>query len=89
MNTDRDWTTRAACRDEEPEWFFPYSIKDACIPKALAICKPCPVRAECLAYADATGSQFGIWGGLLRNRTTGQPGFLSSVRVPSRRKAGQ
>lgn len=32
------------------------------IPKA--ICRACPVRAECLDWALATREPFGIWGGL-------------------------
>jgi hypothetical protein len=30
---------------------------------ALAMCRLCPVRAACLAYAVETGQVFGIWGG--------------------------
>ena len=31
--------------------------------QALAVCDGCPVQAECLAYAIATGQQHGVWGG--------------------------
>jgi hypothetical protein len=30
---------------------------------ALAMCRICPARAACLAYAVETGQMFGIWGG--------------------------
>jgi len=30
---------------------------------ALAMCRLCPARAACLAYAVETGQVFGIWGG--------------------------
>jgi Transcription factor WhiB len=30
---------------------------------ALAMCRLCPARAMCLAYAVETGQVFGIWGG--------------------------
>lgn len=31
--------------------------------EAKAICRGCPVRRECLAYALANREPFGIWGG--------------------------
>ncbi len=33
------------------------------VQRATGICKPCPVRMECLEFASVTG-QRGIWGGL-------------------------
>ena len=38
------------------------------IADAKAICKTCPVRMPCLAFAVRTGQQHGIWGGLTENQ---------------------
>lgn len=56
------WRGRAACRDVDPDLFFPElggSAQDA-----KAVCAECPVRAQCLEYALATGQRFGVWAGL-------------------------
>jgi predicted GIY-YIG superfamily endonuclease len=61
----KDWRARAACRDVDPELFFP--LGDLFPPKqeaaAKAVCRRCPVRAECLSWACRTGLTFGIAGG--------------------------
>jgi WhiB family redox-sensing transcriptional regulator len=62
-----DWRDRAACRDEDPELFFPISIGGPSlrqIAQAKQICARCPVRRECLDWALATGQDAGVWGGL-------------------------
>jgi len=69
MNRDAidDWRTRAACRDEDPELFFPVSEMGPGarqVARAKAVCASCPVRAECLAYALDAGLDNGIFGGL-------------------------
>jgi WhiB family redox-sensing transcriptional regulator len=65
MNHD-DWRHRAACRDEDPELFFPVSdagpgAQQAA--KAKAVCARCPVQRECLNYAVELGLDHGIFGG--------------------------
>lgn len=66
MDTNDDWRHDAACRDEDPELFFPLSefgpgARQAA--EAKAVCARCPVRAQCLDYALHTGLDFGIFGG--------------------------
>ncbi|SFA94662.1 transcription factor WhiB [Amycolatopsis marina] len=61
-----DWQSRAACRDEDPELFFPVSdmgpgARQA--EQARAVCARCPVRAECLGYALDNGLDHGVFGG--------------------------
>ena len=57
------WLKQAACFGREDE-MFPDN-NEAGIAKAKAICKPCPVRRECLADALRTGdNEHGIRGGL-------------------------
>lgn len=62
-----DWRERAACRDQDPDLFFP--IGDAGpaldqIDRAKAFCHRCPVVEQCLRFALQTGQDYGIWGGL-------------------------
>ena len=85
MNRDAiDWRTRAACRDEDPELFFPVSEMGPGarqVARAKAVCASCPVRAECLAYAQDAGLDNGIFGG-----TTEQE-RRSLIRQTRRRRA--
>lgn len=58
---DTTWIDRAACRESDPELFWPSTGED---PRAaIAICEECPVRQECLDYALTLGEMDGIWGG--------------------------
>jgi WhiB family redox-sensing transcriptional regulator len=60
-----DWRARAACRDADPELFFPIR-SGADISAAVAICAACPVRAECYKFAEATQQVHGVWAGVDR-----------------------
>jgi WhiB family redox-sensing transcriptional regulator len=63
---DTPWEELAACRQADPELFFPIGTTGpavAQIRQAKAVCAGCPVREPCLAYALSTGQDFGIWGG--------------------------
>lgn len=60
-----DWRHREACRDLDPELFFPLGTSDANllqIDAAKRICRTCPVREPCLEWALNTGDA-GVWGG--------------------------
>lgn len=60
-----DWRDHAACRDADPELFFPLGTSDATllqIDAAKQICRTCPVREPCLQWALNTGDD-GVWGG--------------------------
>ncbi|SEN92794.1 WhiB family transcriptional regulator [Actinacidiphila rubida] len=62
-----DWQNRAACRDEDPELFFPVGSTGPAVLKieeAKAVCRRCPVMAQCRAWALESGQEAGIWGGL-------------------------
>jgi WhiB family transcriptional regulator, redox-sensing transcriptional regulator len=61
-----DWRYQAACRDSDPELFFPVSeigpgARQA--EQAKAICARCPVRERCLAFAVHNGLDHGVFGG--------------------------
>jgi WhiB family transcriptional regulator, redox-sensing transcriptional regulator len=62
-----NWWREAACRNAEPELFFPVSATSASAPairRAKAICATCPVSTQCLTYALTHRQEQGIWGGL-------------------------
>ena len=65
--TVTDWRELAACRNSDPDTFFPVGTTGAAIDmidKATAICRSCSVQEECLLYALATNQEAGVWGGL-------------------------
>jgi len=62
-----DWRDAAACREADPELFFPdVALRSARsqVKTAKLICRGCPVSATCLNWALASGQEAGIWGGL-------------------------
>ena len=60
---DQDWRLLAACQDMDPNIFYPDPPLSADIRKAQAVCRECPVRAECETYAWAYPELAGVWGG--------------------------
>ena len=57
-----EWEDRAACRGAEADAFFAHGgVQEH---RAKAVCRECPVRWECLAYALRHGVEHGVWGGL-------------------------
>ncbi|MCC3655824.1 WhiB family transcriptional regulator [Streptomyces sp. S07_1.15] len=62
-----DWRERGACREEDPELFFPIGNTGPAllqIEEAKAVCRRCPVMETCLQWALENGDDFGVWGGL-------------------------
>lgn len=65
-NPNTDWQHRAACRDEDPELFFPVSDVGPGarqVARAKAVCARCPVRSQCLRHALDNGLDHGVFGG--------------------------
>jgi WhiB family transcriptional regulator, redox-sensing transcriptional regulator len=65
-NADYGWRSQALCRDTDPELFFPIGTTGAAlvqIEHARAVCRQCPVQADCLEFALRTNQDSGIWGG--------------------------
>jgi WhiB family redox-sensing transcriptional regulator len=61
-----DWWRWAACREADPELFFPVAANGPGareIARAKAVCAGCRVRRQCLQYALATHQLHGVWGG--------------------------
>jgi WhiB family redox-sensing transcriptional regulator len=65
---DREgWRARAACRNLDPDLFFPVGTTGPAlgqIEAAKAVCRGCTARTECLEFALATNQEAGIWGGM-------------------------
>src|SRR2546421_6301633 len=61
-----DWRQVAACRDTNPDLFFPVGTTGPAIEQieqAKAVCGECPVQAACLEFALVTNQDSGVWGG--------------------------
>jgi len=78
------WISRGACREADPELFFPVAaVTDPAARQAeaaKAVCGPCAVRANCLAYALEARPE-GIWGGTTVDERS------AARRRPSHRRA--
>jgi WhiB family redox-sensing transcriptional regulator len=55
------WVSKALCRSTDPDELF---VSGKAQKKATAICRHCPVVAECLADALDNRVEFGVWGGM-------------------------
>ena len=81
------WHDDAACRDEDPELFFPVGSSGPALrqlERAKAVCANCVVQSRCLEWALSAGVEHGVWGGwseeerrAARRRTARQPRRLS------------
>ena len=61
-----DWRENSACRDTDPDLFFPVGTTGPAIEQienAKAVCRVCDVQKTCLEYALVTNQDSGIWGG--------------------------
>lgn len=65
-----NWGDQSACKDVDPEIFFPLSknsvkgAKDS--EEAKSYCRGCPVNVECFEQAielEQVSSRHGVWGG--------------------------
>jgi WhiB family redox-sensing transcriptional regulator len=66
-NSSTDWRHRSACRDEDPELFWPVGTSGPAriqAEQAKAICRRCPVTDDCLDWALSSGEDSGVWGGM-------------------------
>jgi WhiB family redox-sensing transcriptional regulator len=62
-----DWRSRGACRDEDPELFFPVGNSGPAllqIEQAKEVCRRCDVVDACLQWALDTGQDAGVCGGM-------------------------
>jgi WhiB family redox-sensing transcriptional regulator len=62
---DTYWRDHAACRDVDPDLFFPVGTSGPSllqIDEAKQVCRTCPVCGPCLRWA-LDSSAAGVWGG--------------------------
>ena len=61
-----EWRRTAACRDTDPDLFFPVGTTGPAIEQidnAKAVCATCEVKQPCLEFALTTNQDSGVWGG--------------------------
>lgn len=81
------WRDQAACRDTDPDLFFPVGTTGPAIEQirsAKEVCEACEVRQPCLDYALSTNQDSGVWGGTSEDERRA----LRRQWVAARRKAG-
>lgn len=66
---ERPWAVFAACGEAEADLFFSASKADE--RAALALCKICTVRDDCLDHALEVRERFGVWGGTTEKQRRG------------------
>ena len=78
------WMLLGACRQVDPELFFPSAAKGPAerqVQAAKAVCAACAVRPNCLSYALEARPE-GIWGGTTaEDRTMKLPARPRSSRL--------
>ena len=61
-----NWDEDVACRDADPDLFFPIGTTGPAlrqIGEAKRVCRTCPAQTQCLAWALDNRVIDGVWGG--------------------------
>ncbi len=61
-----DWRHAAACRNTEPDLFFPVGTTGPALDQidaAKQVCFACEAQEPCLEFALVTNQESGVWGG--------------------------
>ena len=61
-----EWRRTAACRDTDPDLFFPVGTTGPAIEQienAKSVCDACAAKEPCLEFALVTNQDSGVWGG--------------------------
>jgi WhiB family redox-sensing transcriptional regulator len=61
-----EWRQLAACRDSEPNLFFPIGSTGPAVEQIAAaklVCAGCAAQDDCLQYALESNQEAGVWGG--------------------------
>jgi len=83
---NEDWRVGAACRDTDPDLFFPVGTTGPAIEQiasAKTVCGECDAQTDCLEFALATNQDSGVWGGTSEEERR----KLRKVWLARRRKA--
>lgn len=84
--TSSDWRHQAACRELDGELFFPVGNTAAGLAQAeaaKAVCRDCPARLDCLAWALETGQDAGVWGGFSEDERRSLKRRAARTRIPA------
>lgn len=77
-----DWIHRGACRDRNPEDWWPINDNKPS-PEAVDLCREvCPVQEECLNWAIGNDETTGLWGGYT-------PGERDAIKAERKRRFEQ
>jgi len=66
LTQEDDWRDFAACRDTDPDLFFPVGTTGPAIEQidsAKQVCNQCEAQVSCLEFALASNQDSGVWGG--------------------------
>jgi WhiB family transcriptional regulator, redox-sensing transcriptional regulator len=66
LTQEDDWRDFAACRDTDPDLFFPVGTTGPAIEQidsAKQVCNQCEAQVACLEFALASNQDSGVWGG--------------------------
>jgi WhiB family redox-sensing transcriptional regulator len=61
-----DWRRFAACRDSDPDLFFPIGTTGPAVDQIAAakrVCAACEAQSPCLEFALISNQEAGVWGG--------------------------
>jgi WhiB family transcriptional regulator, redox-sensing transcriptional regulator len=84
MTFHSSWRDDAACRDADPDLFFPVSTTGPALrqlDEAKRICRACPAQFHCLAWALDNGVTDGVWGGTTAEERRAIRRLSSRVRI--------
>lgn len=81
-----EWHARAACREANPDLFFPLGYGDRNSRAALAFCEVCAVRETCLEESLTDWQEYGIFGGMTPAQRRAHAGYTGWVKRPSHRR---
>src|SRR5262252_29474 len=79
-----DWRHHAACREVDPELFFPIGNTGPAllqIEEAKRVCRRCPVIEGCLQWAVESGQDSGVWGGMREDERRAYKRRLGRIRA--------
>ncbi|WP_329377469.1 WhiB family transcriptional regulator [Streptomyces sp. NBC_01351] len=78
-------TDTAACRDADPDLFFPAAHAGAeqerRVAAAKELCRGCPIRRRCLTHALEVSESEGIWGGFTARERRRLRAYAASLRA--------
>lgn len=81
-----------ACKQYDPELWFPVGTSgpsQIATEFAKAVCRTCPIMAECRDWADEINAEFGIWGGTTESeRRLARRSGTYARRIPNGQETG-